>query len=189
MNTHPTFTSPGGERLVVVPEAEYLRLVEAREDLDDTIAVDTARAKIKSGEEELVPADVLDRLLAGENPIRVWREHRALTIAKLAELSGVDHSYISAIEAGRREGRVEILGNIAAVLKVEVGDLVPKPANARVMDILADDPAWHSVADLAKAVNASERHVRAVCEWMVMLGRAERQEGSPIRYKGVQKGA
>jgi hypothetical protein len=37
-----------------------------------------------AGEEELVPSDVVERLLAAENPIRVWRTHRGLTSAALA---------------------------------------------------------------------------------------------------------
>lgn len=93
---------------------------------EDRVAVDRIRAKVESGDEELIPSEVVDRLLAGESPIRVWREYRGLTMAKLAELSGVDPSYVSAIEAGRVDGRADALASLAEALKVEVGDLVPR---------------------------------------------------------------
>lgn len=96
-------------------------------DDEDRAAVDAIQAKLARGEEEFVPAAVVDRLLAGENPLRVWREHRCLTIATLAELSGVDPGALSTIESGHSEGAVEPLASLATALNVEPRDLTNTP--------------------------------------------------------------
>ena len=59
---------------VTIPKAEYERLCALEEELADVQAALAIEAKIASGEEELIPAEVVDRLLAGEAPLRVWRE-------------------------------------------------------------------------------------------------------------------
>lgn len=117
-------TSPGGERLVVVPETDYLDLIRRAEDAADGEAVRRFRAALAAGEEELLPADLVDRLLSGENPLRVWREFRGLTVKALAEEAGVASSYLSQIETGKRAGTVETLGRLAAILRTTIDDLV-----------------------------------------------------------------
>ena len=47
-------------------------------DLRDYDRVKTAPEK---GEEELIPSEIVDALLQGENPVKVWREHRGLSQA------------------------------------------------------------------------------------------------------------
>ena len=59
-----------------MPQADYDRLIDAAEHAEDIAAYDRVEARLDSGEDELVPADIAERLLAGENPVRVWREHR-----------------------------------------------------------------------------------------------------------------
>jgi DNA-binding XRE family transcriptional regulator len=117
-------TSPSGERLVVVPETDYLDLLSRAEDAADTEAVRRFRAALATGEEELLPAAMVDRLLAGDNPLRVWREHRGLTIRALAKEAGIASSYLSQIETGKRAVTVETFGRLAAVLRTTIDDLV-----------------------------------------------------------------
>lgn len=118
-----TIVTPSGERLVVLPEAEFDALVAAVEDAGDAAAVAGFRAKLARGEEELVPAAVVDRILAGESRVRVWREHRGLTSTALAEKAGIGQAFLSQIETGKREGTVETLRRIAAALGVTLDDL------------------------------------------------------------------
>ena len=66
-----TIVTPAGERLVVLLEADYRKLIEAAEDTVDIAAIETFRRKLAAGDEELVPAKVADRILADENRIRV----------------------------------------------------------------------------------------------------------------------
>ncbi len=115
--------TPAGERLVVIPEADYDVLLAAVEDAADAAAVDTFRRRLAAGEEELIPAEIVDRILDGENRIRVWRDHRRLTSAALAEKAGIAQAFLSQIETGKRDGTVDTLRKIAA-LGVTIDDLV-----------------------------------------------------------------
>lgn len=122
--------TPTGERLAILPEADYLALVEATEDASDREAVRRFRAAVASGEEEMLPAEMVDRILAGESPVRVWREHRGLTAQALAEAAGLAQSYVSQIETGKRDGTVDTLVKLAGALGVLVDDLVPMTPTA-----------------------------------------------------------
>ena len=122
MNTRIIIT-PGGERLVLVPEADFEALVAAAEDNADRTAVAEFRRKLAAGEEELIPASVVERLVSGENRVRVWREHRGLTGAALAKQAGLAQAYLSQIETGAREGTIETYGKLAGALRVSLDDL------------------------------------------------------------------
>ena len=98
---------------VTIPKAEYERLLALQEDFVDTQAALAVEARIVTGDEELIPANVVDRLLDGEQPLRVWREFRNLTQADLARSSGVNRVQIVDIEAGRNSGSVHTLRKLA----------------------------------------------------------------------------
>lgn len=117
-------TSPKGERLVVLPEAEYQALLEAAADATDVAAARRFEERLAAGEEELLPAAMVDRIVDGENAIRVWREHRGLTVKALAGKAGIAAAYLSQIETGKRDGTVATLKKLAAALGVRVDDLV-----------------------------------------------------------------
>ena len=116
--------TPSGERLVVLPEADYAALIERLEDAEDIASATAVLERIARGEEEFVPAAVVERLIGDDNPITVWREHRGMTISALAEKAGLSQSYLSQIESGKREGRVSVLQRLARVLSVDLEDLV-----------------------------------------------------------------
>lgn len=80
--------TPAGERLVVVPEAEYLALLEQAEGAADLAAAREVLGKLERGEEELIPAERVHRMVEGEHPIKVWREHRGLAVGALGEAAG-----------------------------------------------------------------------------------------------------
>jgi DNA-binding XRE family transcriptional regulator len=108
---------------------EYLELLEKAETLEDTIALERA---IAAPDEEAVPQALVEKLLAGENPIKVWRTYRGLTQHGLAEKTGLSQSYLAMMETGEREGTVKALRQIAKALKVDIDDLV---------DMHEDEPA------------------------------------------------
>ena len=120
---HALLKTPGGEDLVVLPRADYDRLVADAEMLADVVAYDAATSAVADGREEFIPAALVDAVLAGENPVRAWRRYRGLTIARLAEMAGVSAAYLSQIETGARAGTVETLGRIAVALAVNLDDL------------------------------------------------------------------
>ena len=117
-------TTPKGERMVVLPEAEYLRLLEALEDSEDRAAVRRFRDRLATGEEELLPSAMVDAILDGESRVRIWREHRGLTAAALAKKAGIASAYLSQIETGKREGTVETYRKLAAALGITLDDLI-----------------------------------------------------------------
>lgn len=119
-----TFTSPSGDEMVVISRAEFDRLKGAAEDAADLRAYDRAKAALASGEEELIPADMLDRMLAGESPVKLWRQHRGLTQAALAAMADLSEGYLSQIETGKRDGTVESFKRIAEALGLTVDDLI-----------------------------------------------------------------
>lgn len=118
------FIETDNGRLVVIPEAEYLRLVAAIEDAEDALTVERFREKLAAGEEELVPAEIVNRILAGENAVRVWREHRGMSAADLARAAELSQAYVSQIETGKRAGTIEAMKAIAQALRITVDDLI-----------------------------------------------------------------
>ena len=110
---------------VTIPRAEYERLCALEEEFADIQAALTVEARIASGEEELIPAQVVDRLIDRESPLRVWREYRDLSQSALARASGVNRVQIVDIEAGRNSGSMHTLRKLADALRVAVDDLIP----------------------------------------------------------------
>ena len=117
-------TSPSGERMMLVSEGDFKALIDAKETVDDIAALAEFRQKLAAGEEELIPFEIVNRLLSGENRIRVWREHRGLSSAALAEKAAIAPAYLSQIETGKRDGTIETMRKIAAALNLTLDDLV-----------------------------------------------------------------
>jgi DNA-binding XRE family transcriptional regulator len=124
MNKPTIITTPSGDRMAVIPLAEYERLLEAAEDVADVRAYDEAKRRLASGEDELVPSEIANRILDGENALRVWREYRGLTVKQLAAQANVSAPFVSQIENGQRDGSVETMRKLADVLKVSLDDLI-----------------------------------------------------------------
>lgn len=116
-------TTPSGDRLAVLPLEDYERLVEAAENAADIRAIDEFEAKIASGEEEVIPIELVDRMIDGESKVRVWREYRGLSQRDLAAKAAVSSSYLSQIEGGTRDGTFDTMKRIAAALGLTVDDL------------------------------------------------------------------
>ena len=109
--------------MVSIPVEEYQRLLAIAEGMYDVFAYDRVMEALSSGEDELLPAELTRRLIAGEVPVRIWREHRGLTQAALAERSGVNRVQITNIESGAKTGSVETLKKLADALGVALDDL------------------------------------------------------------------
>jgi DNA-binding XRE family transcriptional regulator len=110
----------GQKQYAVVPVADYEKLLEKAELLDDITAYDLALAS----EDELIPAEIVNRLLTGENKIKVWREHRGLTQSGLAKICNMAQASIAQMESGKRTGTIGALKKIAEALDVDLDDLV-----------------------------------------------------------------
>ncbi|MCB9418184.1 MAG: helix-turn-helix transcriptional regulator [Ardenticatenaceae bacterium] len=112
----------GQPEWAVIPYDAYTQLMEDAEMLADIREYDAAKQALAEGE-ELVPAAVVDALLAGENPIKVWRNYRQMTQRVLAENAGISPAYLSQLESGARRGLPETLSRIAQALDLTLDDL------------------------------------------------------------------
>ena len=110
----------GKKQYAVIPVEAFSELLEKPEMLDDIQAYDKAMAI----DDELIPSEVVDRLVSGENKIKVWREYRNMTQAELAEHCAIAQATIAQMERGHRKGSVAMLKKIAAALKLDLDDLV-----------------------------------------------------------------
>lgn len=118
------FIEIAGQSMAVLPRADYERLVEANEDRADVAAAANAEERRRQGEQYL-PASMLDRILEGESSLKIWRQHKGLTAASLAEQAGIAQSTISKLELGQRHGRPEVWRALATALGVTPTDIMP----------------------------------------------------------------
>jgi DNA-binding XRE family transcriptional regulator len=110
----------GSKRLVFV-EGET-RLVVLKIGLADTDNAFALLRDLATGREERVSEQTLDRLLDGENPVKVWREHRGITQARLARLAGINVHYLSKIETGMRNPSDEVMADLQHALGIDALD-------------------------------------------------------------------
>ena len=115
--------TPSGDQMVILPLSEYQRLLDAAEEAEDLRAYDRVKGRLAAGEEELMPAELVKRILEGENKVRAWREYRGLTVKALGSATGLAAAYISQIETDKREGTIETFRKLATALNVEIDDI------------------------------------------------------------------
>ena len=118
------FVEIAGAQMVLLSRADFDRLNEAAEHYSDIVAAVEAQKRKEEGE-EYVPAEVVRQLLDGENPLKVWRKHRGMTLEALAEAVGRQGSFISKLEKGKAEGGIKLWKDIAVALRVDLDDLIP----------------------------------------------------------------
>ncbi len=114
---------PSGDALyALVPVGEYERLKRAAEDIVDIKAANEA---LMGDRADLIPAEVVHRIADGENPVRVWREHRGLKGVELARAAGISPAYLSEIETGKKDGTFRTMTAIGHCLGLPLDDLAP----------------------------------------------------------------
>ena len=118
------FIEIDGHRMAVLPATQYERLLEAVDEQADVVAAERADKRRIAGEEYL-PMDMVERLVEGENALRVWRQYRQLTIARLTEISGIIKATISQLENDKAFGRPATWRSLADALRVTVDDILP----------------------------------------------------------------
>jgi DNA-binding XRE family transcriptional regulator len=113
-----------GHKMAVLPIEEYEHLLDIAEDRADILAAESAERRRVEGEEYL-PAEMVNRILDGEPPLRVWREYRGLTQTALAAKVGTSVPTINRLESGKIVGGRRRWRPIAEALGVSVDDLLP----------------------------------------------------------------
>ena len=113
-----------GQKMAMLPVSDYERLLDLAEDRADVQVAAQVEQRRLAGE-EYIPADLLDRIMGGENPLRVWRKYRGLTQVELAEKAGMGGASISQIEKGKRETGAKNWRALADALSVDIDDIMP----------------------------------------------------------------
>lgn len=112
-----------GKEFAIIPFVVLKRLIDDAEMLVGVKAYDHAKGRLDRGDDELIPLEITERRLAGENPIKLWRKHRAPTQEALAEASSVSRAMIAAMETGHKTGSIATLMRLAAALQVDLENL------------------------------------------------------------------
>lgn len=100
----------------VVPLDIFNRLLKAAEDLEDIALYDEAK---RNDDGFRIPQEIVTKtIIEGQNPIKVWREHRGLTVEALANAAGISKPYLSQIENGKRHGTMRVMKAIAKALNL-----------------------------------------------------------------------
>ena len=109
-----------GKTFVLVPEGVFEGLMQDAQMLADIQAFDRARRQAR----EYFPQRVLNALLEGGHPVRVFREYRGLTQEELAKKAEIGRTNLAMIETGKKTGSVATLEKIAVALKLTIDDIV-----------------------------------------------------------------
>ena len=110
-------------RHVIMSRAYYEAMIERIEDLEDANIL--REAAENRDPRKYLPIDLVERMLAGEHPVRVWRERRGFLLAYLAANTGLSENSIQKIETGRKVGSIAALKALATALDLTVDDLIP----------------------------------------------------------------
>jgi DNA-binding XRE family transcriptional regulator len=110
------------QRLTIDGKAYVLLSEDDYEDLIDELRAEAIVAGIDAGEETW-PMEVVQAKSNGENPVRVYRTYRKMTMTELAEAAGISQPYLSEIEAGKKTGSIDVLRRICKVLRIDLDDL------------------------------------------------------------------
>ena len=113
----------GMPEYAIVPFDEWEKIISRMEDLEDIRDARNISAEIAAGVETF-PADFVKRLSSGESRLKVWREYRKLTLAKLAKACWVSIPAISQIENDKRTPSVDLLLKLSNALCCEMEDLI-----------------------------------------------------------------
>ena len=121
--------TPSGERLAVLPAAEYERLVEASSEAEemaaDVAAYDAAKAELAATVNPLLPPEVAAMMLRGDRLLTALRKWRDVTQTYLSFKTGLSQGYISSLECGTCQGTKDTLEKIAKVLDIDVAWIMP----------------------------------------------------------------
>ncbi len=107
----------GRPAFAVVPIAEWTAMLDRLENLQD---IADAKAALS---EEILPLEFVERRLSGESPLKLWREHRELTLQALAELAGCTRQMLSMIEHYKARPSTDLLARLAGALGCDMDDL------------------------------------------------------------------
>ena len=99
---------------VTLSRAEYGALLDRIEELEDNLIASAVLATeaalgAAAARRDYLSADGFERILAGEHPLKAWREWRGLSQTALARRASLSKAYVNEIEAGAKPGSLRAL--------------------------------------------------------------------------------
>ena len=119
-------TTPAGEAIVILPEAEFERLRELAEDTLDARTIDASQERLLAGDDELPDESALDALRAAQSPLAFWRARRGSGLDALARDCAVSVETIAALESGAGTAEPVVYARLARAPGVAVEDIAPE---------------------------------------------------------------
>lgn len=136
-------TARAKQRTEHVSRTEYESLLARLEDVEDALQMRAAEARGTTA--DAMSSELVRRMLAGEHPVRIWREHRGLTRAELAGKAAIPQGYLSEIENGRKPGSAAAYQRLAEALGVSVDDVLSSPnENTEELKFIRQPGAYNS---------------------------------------------
>lgn len=111
---------------VTLSRSDFEALTDLVTDTIDLAEIEAVKRRLTAGETEAFPIELADRLLKGDHPVRVFRQHRGFGLRQLAVAADVSPSYLSEVEAGAKPGSIAFMRKVAAALGVSI-DLLAEP--------------------------------------------------------------
>jgi ribosome-binding protein aMBF1 (putative translation factor) len=109
---------------VTLRRSDFEALLDELEDAEDSVALLQRNLEVAKG--DYTPAltvDELNRLMTGENRVKVWRQKTGLSQRQLAEYAEVSQSLLAEIETGVKTGGVDTLKKLARAMKISLDAL------------------------------------------------------------------
>jgi DNA-binding XRE family transcriptional regulator len=118
---------------VTIARADFEALLLAAEDAEDLAALaahdaEEGRVGKEKARRNYLTVEEAERLLAGENPVRVWRQKRGFSQRALAKAAGMQPGYLAEIETGRKPGSIDAYQRLSAALEMPIDQLLPRPS-------------------------------------------------------------
>lgn len=126
MNASPIRPIAETPESVTLRRSDFEALAALAADAQDLADGEAVLAQLKAGETEAFPFEIAERILDGDHPVTVLREHRQMTTRGLAAAAGLSPSYLSEIENGHKPGSFDAMARIARALTVPL-DLLVRP--------------------------------------------------------------
>jgi DNA-binding XRE family transcriptional regulator len=101
----------------VISKDRMEKFIAQMEDAADLAALQKKNA-------EYLPVGLVERMLAGESAIKIFREWRGMTQHELSQAAGIGKSMLSQIESGKKDPSLTTARRLAEVLNVTLEEIV-----------------------------------------------------------------
>jgi DNA-binding XRE family transcriptional regulator len=106
----------GKPEFAVLLYKDYEAMLEKMEDYEDQLAIES----FERDSEKSYPSEVIECLVDGQNPFKVWRKYRNVSRQNLASAVNITLPYLSQLEGGKRRPSVDLLMAISQMLNVDM---------------------------------------------------------------------